>query len=1099
MGYIMAKKRNQYYINQFKFSNLINKGDHLEFDANTAVEFQNSENIFYPTIYRILQMKYNPEEKNTLEQIFILNAANIQANEEEQIELYRRVMSEGVVIDNVKFIRFGKSSSMAMNQRTLFVREEMHDKLKEYVSLNKEPNQTVISKYETALGLSLSSLNLIEGLPKIAIVKDFEKQVFDDVKMVVKHKNDDNDEGYKKYLKQVEIEEEYKNKSKKVNEELTSQHLRRSFPLTTDEETISKSKWNRESRRVKIDQLDKPFGYKVYKPENKAYAVYSYDQTEELPNLINKYSLGYDVKVVKNHPTVISPFDGQGLISKEYAKKLSKKIGLKHVSNGFQIRMPYVKGLVINFDIKSWFSQHGITEIIDLWNNTVKVQDLDMILTESCFKAKMEAQEGKNKWLFNSTKEYTDLLEEYGHKYVGVTNYIKSVDKTDIFTTLNYQFINSLDLSFDDLKNLSLPYGNTLMKILKHNDTASVKALINMVIKENQDDESRLDTDVQKAIDLDARMIFDPRVQKFIRNRVKEELKSMLKGRIPVRADYKFITGDCIAFMEHVSGKEVKGFLDANEFYCHGLEGEHVMMRNPITSWHEVKKGQFIKSDIEYVKHLDNVIQLNGYDLTMPQLSGADVDGDKVFLTKESIIRNAVMEDLVIVNEDDKTTANALDYNNENILKFELKNLSNETSTVTNINTLIQSYALEREDLRSSELAIATAKQLQAEFIDSVKKGTNPKIPDVLLELQNRKPYFQKFIYEDWKSTDNDYKYLEIRSPLNRFSAALETRIQKIEESRYFVTEYLDVASYDLITDMSKVNHDTFFDLVEKVAPIYNEYSSEKGAIWREERNIKKVRASEEDKVARKIIQQKYKELYKVTREKLNEVCDNPSVLTTVCAYIEYKLSKSTNKHTVRTKDYIFPWICTEDAKGLLENLKAHEEINKVDVMEIPELNRRNKDYEGLLLVENGNASIDDITFEAQLLNGKYRLMNILGQHFIDYDKQRETDVNISESKSMKREENEPVKAFESYECRLVNMDSGAAMALIMDNQVVRLDANGNYLGIFMDNKYLCGVAQESYENIDQRLVLKQHIGNEFKVKVKEEGRKSLTVNLIAI
>lgn len=1100
---MMAKKRNQYHIFHYKFKNLIQDGNYLILKPVSSDKAQlTSENILFNTLYRITGKTYDTDGKNYIDEIFVLNAENISAKEKDgQLELYKQIMREGVYIEGTKYVRFGKSSSMTMRQRTLFIQEDLHDDLKEAITLSKVPSKTVISKYEAALGLSLTSLNLIEGLPKIAIVKDFEKIITDDVKMVSKFEVDENDEEYILYQETMKFEELYKDKIDEVKELFTGDFIRGSMPLVVDKEVRSKNGWNRENKRIKLDQLDKPFGYKVFKEKDLPYLVYSLEQTEEKPNLINKFSLGYDVKVVENHKNEIVPFDGQGLVSYEYAKKLSEKLELKYRSIGYQIRMPYVKGLAITFDLKSWFKENKITHIKDLWNNQVEVDDLDIILTESCFKAKQEAEEGKNKWLFESVEDYTELLKKYGHDYIGVANYVKSVNDTDIYSTLNYQFLNSLNLNFEDIKTLATPYASMLMKIINKNDTASVKTFLNMLINNENSQSDRLDTDIQMAIDTDERMIFDPRVQRFIRSQVKEGLKKLLIGKIPIKSNYKFITGDCIAFMEYVSGKKVKGFLEANEFYCKGSVGEHVMMRNPLTSWHEVKKGHFINSDNKYIQHLNNVIQLNTKDLTMPQLSGADLDGDKVLITKDSTIINAVLDDLVIVNDDDKVTAPSFKYDKNSIESYEMKNLSNMTSVVTNINTLIQSFALEKGDLRGSELAIGVCKQLQAEFIDSVKKGTTPVVPDVLLELQNNKPYFQKFIYEDVGSTKNDYKYLQIESPLNQFCSSLERGIEKrIDNVKYFENEYVDMSSYDLITDMKKVDQETFFILVDTIAPIYNEYSKKKGEVWKREKEIKKVRANDEEKSLLKMVKQMYKDLYKETRELLNDVCDNPSVLTTVCAYIEYKASKTKrgyDKKVVRTNSYIFPWICTENAIGLLENLKAKENNIKVDIIEVPELNRRDKVYEGILIVQDGFASIEDVTFVSTLTDGKYRLINQMGYHYVDFDNERKSNIETSESESIRKEsEDKVLKRIVNFKCRFVGMESGEDANLKINKNKIKLGKNGNYLGVFIEDEYVCGIAQEKYIDDTERIFLEDYVGKEFKVKVEKIGKKSLSVSL---
>lgn len=1099
----MAIKRKQYYVNYYKFSNLNTNGTRLEFSKEDAIVYQNSENILYSTVYRLMDRSYDKTSKNFVNEVFVLNAENISTKEEDgQLERYKQLMSNGVYIDGVKYIRFGKSSSMAMNQRTLFVTEELHSLLKECISLSKQPEQTVISKYETALGLTLSSVNLIQGLPKIAIIPDFETTVTDDVKMVKKFTIDKSAPEYQEYLQVKEIEDKYKKKTDLLKE-LNPPSVIRQTPLSIDKTDKGKSAWIREGRRVKLDQLEKPRGYKVYKEKDIPYYVYSIDQTEEFPNLINKYSLGYEIQVVENHENKIEPFDGQGLISLQYAEKLSKKLKLGYVSNGFQIRLPYVKGLTISVDFKSWFSENGVTYITDIWNNLVDINEVDIILTESCFKTKMEATEGKSKQLFSSMEEYVSLLEEYGHEYIGIANHVKSHDETDIYTDLNYQFINSLNLSLKDLETLSKKPGKFYMSILNRGDTAAVKAFLNMMVKDDETYEmSRLDTDVQKAIELDARMIFDPRVQKYLRRQVQKAIEKLAIGRIPVKGNYKFTTGDIIAFLEFAAGfDEVEGFLNKDEYYCSGKLGEHVMMRNPLTSWHEVKKGNFVSYENRYVEHLNNVIQINTKDLTMPQLSGLDNDGDKILLTDSSIIRNAVIEDLVIVNDDDKTPGKTQSYGIDSILDFELRNLSNMTPIVTNIDTFIQSKALEVGDLKGSELAIATCKQLQAEFIDSVKKGTNPQIPSVLLEKQNFKPYFQKFIYEDMDNTTKDYKYLKINSPLNEFAYKIEERLGYLKEKKLFDSiGYLDKSTFDLIVDESKYDKATFFSLCEKIIPIYNEYAEKSGLIWKEQKAVKKVRASAVEKEVLKNIKMKYKELGNEVRAKLSAVCDNPSVLTSVCAYIEYheaKIGTVKDKTVVRTANFLFPWICTKDAAGILENLKTNEEKNKIDVLEVKELNRKDKEFEGILIVKGGIASVDDQSFSTNLKDGRYRLQNQMGYHYIDYDKEREADIVSSESKSMKSSRDTELVILKDYKVRLhIGVKTGEEVqSLINDNQV-ELKKNGEYLRLVLGEDDICGIYNEYERDLSNRIFLSDYVGKKFNVKVEKVNNKSLTVSL---
>ncbi|KGR90167.1 hypothetical protein CD30_13020 [Ureibacillus massiliensis 4400831 = CIP 108448 = CCUG 49529] len=1099
----MALKRRQFHIRQYKFTDVKDDNGVLTFPSDAAIEHQNSENILYETLYRLLNKTYDTSEgaKNTLPELFILNANSIDEKDDDQVLRYKKIMSDGVDIDNIHYIRFGKSSSMAMNQRTLFVCSDLHTKLKETITLGKQPNETVISKYETAIGLTLSSINLVKDLPRICIVKDFETSLVADVKVVSKFELREEDQEEYQVFAKLEQEEVARKEAfvEKWDEIKESRDFLSNTPLYVGENAKSKSAWEREGRRVKVEELDKPEGHKVIKKENKRYPVYKEEQTEEIPNIISKFNVGYDVKLLENHENEITPFDGQGFISFEYARKLSKKLKLKYTSNAFQIRMPYIKGLMITYDLKSWFKEKEVTHIIDLWDNLIDITNLDIIMTESCFKAKLEAlgEDVKQKWLFSNMDEYMKLIENYGHRYIGIANYAKSAKLTDLYTPLTYQFINSLDIDYEKLTALNTDIAQLYLDILHHGDVASVKAFLNM-IKHEGNEEDVFHTDIAKAIDINERMIFDPRVQVFLRRQILRSFKELAIGRVPVKGDYKFVTGDCVALAEWITyndKEKVVGFLQSDEFYCNGKSGQYVMMRNPLTSWHEVKKANFVSSNNRYVEHLNNVIQFNaGKDLTMAQLSGCDFDGDKVLLTNEPLIYESVIEDFVIVNIDDKTTANAKPYNLDSIIEFELKNLSNETALVTNIGTYFQTLALEEGNLRDRELEIATCKQLQAEFIDSVKKGTNPTIPAILLEVANKKPFFQKFIYGG-----EEYKYLKIKSPLNRLAMSLDKWLKKQEEKKVFITEYLDIDTMELITDMSKVDQKSFFELTKKIAPIYNDYAKAKGELWKEEKQINKLRMSDKERDQLEHINKQYKDLYEKTRKKCVAVCDNESVLATICTYIEYRYSKQSSENSKlvsRTKSYIFPWIMAPE--GIMENLKTHEDEIKVDIVEVPQLNGLEKEYEGIVSVVNCSASIDDVQFETKLADGNYRLFNQIGYHFIDYDHQRKTNVETLSSDVIKKtNEESSIEPLKNYKCRLLgNITDGYSVSERINHQIISLNMNGNYLGIYLGNEYICGIAQESYTNLEKKIMLENYIGQSFKVSVEKINTKSLTVYL---
>lgn len=105
-----------------------------------------------------------------------------------------------------------------------------------------------------------------------------------------------------------------------------------------------------------------------------------------------------------------------------------------------------------------------------------------------------------------------------------------------------------MNLDLEKLRQLNKKIGNLYVEILNRGDVASVKAFLNMIQTYSEDD--IFHTDIAKAIDINERMIFDPRVQVFLRRQILRAFQELAIGRVPVKGDYKFVTGDCVALAE---------------------------------------------------------------------------------------------------------------------------------------------------------------------------------------------------------------------------------------------------------------------------------------------------------------------------------------------------------------------------------------------------------------------------------------------------------------------------------------------------------------------------------------------------------------------
>jgi hypothetical protein len=75
-------------------------------------------------------------------------------------------------------------------------------------------------------------------------------------------------------------------------------------------------------------------------------------------------------RVERNEKITATCFDGEGLISKQYAEIIDKVYCGKHIHTSFQIRLPYVKGMLHQVDFKDFLTSGGCDTITYLWGRS---------------------------------------------------------------------------------------------------------------------------------------------------------------------------------------------------------------------------------------------------------------------------------------------------------------------------------------------------------------------------------------------------------------------------------------------------------------------------------------------------------------------------------------------------------------------------------------------------------------------------------------------------------------------------------------------------------------------------------------------------------
>lgn len=139
-------------------------------------------------------------------------------------------------------------------------------------------------------------------------------------------------------------------------------------------------------------------------------------------------------------------------VNKQYVELINEEIKYDDEENGeleinndfinsFQIRLPFLKGVIHSCDFKSFFKEHNITKIKGYYaqgkTRYYDVDNLKLILTKSQFKASSFV-----KYMKFTIDDYFGLLEKYGY-HLGISGVEPKVKNA---VKLCYQFLSTLPI-----------------------------------------------------------------------------------------------------------------------------------------------------------------------------------------------------------------------------------------------------------------------------------------------------------------------------------------------------------------------------------------------------------------------------------------------------------------------------------------------------------------------------------------------------------------------------------------------------------------------------------------------------------------------------
>lgn len=523
--------------------------------------------------------------------------------------------------------------------------------------------------------------------------------------------------------------------------------------------------------------------------------------------------------------------DGMGLISPKQSKKWADELGLDWTPAQWCIRQSFVKGMLCTFDIHDFCEKiNGGNYIVDTIyqdssGNYIKadLRNYDVIISESQFK------------LWNCYPNIEDYISKYHENklYWGISQHTPKEPK-DILT-LNYQFIQTLDLSKSDVEKLCSQFVDWICGVSYENISYILLFLLGVNNTERTINNFMRSSDQYwiKSLIANPEIRNDKYITSKIHNFIKYKIKNGCLGSIIVDGNFQVLVSDPYAFMQHVCGLDITGLLSGGQFYSGYWNNKGVSlvdsMRSPLTYRSEHVVLDLVKNDsTEYwYKFCQQGIIINWFGHETVNWGGADHDYDILSTTSNKIMIDSVFKDelpvvydppkpqKIIFTEDDLYDADTFSFGSI------IGQITNKGSNGYAMLPLIaEKYGEQSDEYKITVSRLKQCCKAQSAQIDKTKIGREVKgIPDIWVnkqkisvdefgevkdsdielkqkELHNsillsKHPYFFKYLYRDSKKSYNQFIQQHEYTCKERFMISL-SKLQSLKRKTLAQKEFLE-------------------------------------------------------------------------------------------------------------------------------------------------------------------------------------------------------------------------------------------------------------------------------------------------------------------
>lgn len=489
--------------------------------------------------------------------------------------------------------------------------------------------------------------------------------------------------------------------------------------------------------------------------------LYITDENDGEPEISMKYN-----ELIKMDAT-----DGFGIMLPSLAERWSNELGLDYMIAGCNTRNSFEKGMVFTFDFIEFADKVAGSYIVkDAWGDEVDIRNVELILTTSMVK------------LWDSYKSCDDYLSNsISNKYTfSVTKTCPKVLESERFT--NYQFLQSYDLSDEDIDELIAPTMNEIRDVLGGDWSKSVLFLKGSGLNDNNIEYA--DNDYIKAMMIDSRILDDAFVQNNIYQLIRNRINEAKVGVIKVHGNYSIVSGDPYLLCQHMFGMELTGLLKAGEIYNKywaddGAE-ELVCFRAPMTCANNIRKVIPRRDDevMYWYRYMNTCTIFNSWDTAAAALNGMDYDGDLVMLTDNPVLvrRHVSLPALMCAQRKaSKRVSSEDDFIKSNIDSFG-NDIGQTTNWITSMFEVMAGFEKDSDEANVLQYRIKSGQLYQQNAIDKAKgiickpmprswhdKHTVNTIEDEETRdfyrriVASRKPYFMRYIYPRLMKEYNTY------------------------------------------------------------------------------------------------------------------------------------------------------------------------------------------------------------------------------------------------------------------------------------------------------------------------------------------------------